>query len=178
MLLLVICQPVQNTRSASISTASLKGPPRRRCSLRHSRGRGPALPRRLRSNVSRLETSQTFIFPTAASYVSHGEPLAETVLQKIKMGGLDHPTFWIGSEFIDSFAPFSLTGTLEAGILNNMKVECASFVLDEHQYSGFLNIGAVRGGPLPGTLMNEASIQVNLSTVYYGLVNTHSYQKT
>lgn len=118
-----------------------------------------------------------FYFPTAASYVSSWKPLARTVFQNIKMGN-GCPTFWIGSEYISVSSPFQLTGTLEVGILDDSNIAHANFVLEEHQYSGVGNIGAIPGGPPPGTLMNKASIRGNLSTVYNGLVNTQSYGKT
>jgi hypothetical protein len=119
-----------------------------------------------------------FYFPSAASYVSQWKRLARTVLQNIKMSGNGNPTFWIGSEVVGFGPSFQLTGTLEAGILDDDDIARANFVLGEHQYSGNLNIGAIPGGPLPGTLMNKASIRGNLSTVYSGLLNTQSYRRT
>lgn len=119
-----------------------------------------------------------FYFPTAASYASHWKLLAQTVLENIKVGRDGNPTFWIGSEVIDAYGGFQLTGTLEAGILDNDDIAHATFVLDEHQYSGSGVIGAIPGGPPPGTLMDKASIRGNLSTVYSGLVTTQSYGRT
>jgi hypothetical protein len=42
-----------------------------------------------------------FYFPSAEGFVAHWKTLAQTVLQNIKMGHKDQPTFWIGSEVID-----------------------------------------------------------------------------
>ncbi|KAJ5818354.1 hypothetical protein N7474_003945 [Penicillium riverlandense] len=117
-----------------------------------------------------------FYFPTAAEYVAHWKPLAQAALQNIKMGHEGQPTFWIGSEYIYDEG-FLLTGALEAGILDNHEIFHANHVLDEHQYSGAMGLGAIPGGPPPGSLMNKLSIRGNLSTVCNGMLNTQSYKK-
>jgi hypothetical protein len=116
-------------------------------------------------------------FPSAASFVCQWMRLAKTVLQNIRMGGNGHPTFWVGSEVLGFGPSFTLTGTLEAGILDDEDIARANVVFEEHQYSGLLNTGAIPGGPAPGTLMNKASIRSNLSTIYNGLLNTQSYRR-
>lgn len=116
-------------------------------------------------------------FPTAAEYVAHWIPLVQTALRNIEMGHKGQPTLWIGSEYIFDEG-FQLTGTLEAGVLDNHELSQANHILEEHQYSGAMNLGAIPGGPSPGSLMNKSSIRGNLSTVYNGMLNAHSYKKT
>ena len=129
-------------------------------------------------NFIQVGNEPNFYFPTAAEYVSHWKPLARVALKNIKMGDKGQPSLWIGSEYISKESAFQLTGALEAGILDNQEIAYACDVLDEHQYSGFLSLGAVPGGPSPGTLMNKASIRGNLSTIYNGMLNTQSYKRT
>lgn len=117
-----------------------------------------------------------FYFPSAEGFVAHWKTLAQTVLQNIKMGHKDQPTFWIGSEVIDE--GFQLTGTLEADILDNYEISYANYVLEEHQYSGAMGLGAIPGGPPPGSLMNKLSVRGNVSTIYNGMLNAQSYKKT
>lgn len=116
-----------------------------------------------------------FYFPTAADYVSQWKTLAHTVLENIKVGGNGNPTFLVGSEAIGS--GFKLTGTLEAGILDDDNIAHDVAVLNEHQYSDGA-FDAAAGGPPQGTLMNKASIRSNLSTTYNGLSSTQGYHKT
>ncbi|KAJ3544655.1 hypothetical protein NM208_g2936 [Fusarium decemcellulare] len=129
-------------------------------------------------NCVQIGNEPNFYFCSAASYVNHWKPLAHAVLQHIKMGDKGEPTFWIGSEVIGDGLPFHLTGTLEAGILEDEEIANATYVLEEHQYSGAMSIGAIPGGPPPGTLMNKASIRGNLSAVYSGMASTHAYGRT
>jgi hypothetical protein len=119
-----------------------------------------------------------FYYPDAASYVSHWLPLAKAVLNNIRTGGEGDPTMWIGSEVIGSTYPFQLAGTLEAGILDDANLSSVVDILEEHLYSGAMSIGAVPGGPPPGTFMNKASIRGNLSTIYPGMVKTRAYGKS
>ena len=119
-----------------------------------------------------------FYYPSAALFAAHWKTLAQTVLRYIKMGGKEQPGFWVGSEVIGVPDSFLLTGTLEAGILDDKSIANVAPVLEEHLYSGDLSIGAIPGGPPPGTLMNKQSIRGNLSLLYNGLSSVESYDKT
>ncbi len=121
-----------------------------------------------------------FYFANATVFANHWRALAQTVMRNIKMGGDKHPGFWVGSEVIaqEFSPPFLLTGTLEAGILDDKNVSDIAPVLEEHLYSGSSGRGAVPGGPPPGTLMDKRSIRGNLSLLYNGVLNVESYNKT
>ncbi|KAK5163899.1 uncharacterized protein LTR77_010293 [Saxophila tyrrhenica] len=88
-----------------------------------------------------------FYFDHAFDFVSHWTSLAHTLLKHIALGGKGEPTLWIGSEV--QGVGFQLAGTLQAGILDDEEIASANFVLEEHQYSGAGEIGAVPGGPPP-----------------------------
>ncbi|KAH8803721.1 hypothetical protein F5884DRAFT_740279 [Xylogone sp. PMI_703] len=122
-----------------------------------------------------------FYFPDAANYTIHWVPLAKSVMQHLNMGGYHEPSFWVGSTTLTQVSylsqPFTLTGALEAGVLDDSRVRDSTSVLEEHQYSGNLALGAIPGGPPPGTLMDKGSICSNLTSVYRGLINTKSYGK-
>lgn len=121
-----------------------------------------------------------FYFDNAAQYVSRWLPLAKTVIRNIRLGCRGCPTFWVGSEVVGDFSAgdFSLTGALEAGILDDHSIYKDTGILEEHHYSGALQIGAIPGGPPPGTLMNKESVRGNLSSRYEGMLNAESYGKT
>lgn len=119
-----------------------------------------------------------FYFSTATSYVEKWKPLIHNVLKNVKMGGADNTSLWVGSEIMGSGTTWRLTGTLEAGMLDDEDISNAVNVMEEHLYSGAMSIGAIPGGPPPGTLMNKASIRANLSTAYSGMLNTESYGRT
>lgn len=124
-----------------------------------------------------LGNEPNFYFSSAAEYVAHWKTLVRAARVNIAMGHEDQPSLWIGSEYISSEQPFQLTGALEAGILDDEDVSSMNQILEEHQYSGSLQLGAVPGGPPPGTLMKKSSIRGNLSTVYNGMLNTQNYKK-
>lgn len=97
-------------------------------------------------------------------------------MDNLQFGSEGNTTLWIGSEIIGYEYPFHLTGTLEAGILDNTTIPSVNTVLGEHLYSGALAVGAIPGGSPPsGTLMNKASIRGNLSGMYSGMASAHSY---
>lgn len=118
-----------------------------------------------------------FYCPDAVSYVLHWQSLARATLSNLKMDSEDDPSLWVGSEVIGSGYPFHLVGSLEAGIIELGEIIAATSVLEEHLYFGALQIGAIPGGPPPGTLMNKASIRGNLSSVYDGMLVANSYGK-
>lgn len=125
-----------------------------------------------------IGNEQNFYFPTAAAFVSHWKTLAHTVMRSIKMGGDGNPLFWIGSEANGFDTAFSLMGSLEAGILDDEEIAKNNAILEEHHYSGALGIGPIPGGPPPGTLMDKVSIRSNLSTMYRGVLNAQTYDRT
>ncbi|CAK7199496.1 hypothetical protein SEUCBS139899_002176 [Sporothrix eucalyptigena] len=121
-----------------------------------------------------------FYFANASAYLEKWVPLARTALGNIKMNGQSssHPSLWIGSEVLSSGqAAWRLRDSLSAGILDDKDINAANAVLEEHFYSGSGTIGAIPGGPSPGTLMNKATIRSNLSSIYSGRVAAESYGK-
>ena len=120
-------------------------------------------------------------FSSAAIYVQKWKALAKTMLKNIKMGGADNTNLWIRSEIMSFGTAWRLTETLEADILDDEDISAAAYhaayVMGEHLYSGAMRIGAISGGPPPGTLMNKASIRANLSTAYSGMPNTRVMEK-
>ena len=117
-----------------------------------------------------------FYFPTALAYVKHWVPLAKTVLSKIAMGGDGQPNFQAGSEVV-AFGQWALTGSLEAGLLDDSAVANATGVLEGHQYSGAASVGnqTYPGQPPVGTLMAKSSIRNNLTNMYDGQSSARGY---
>ncbi|KIW06671.1 uncharacterized protein PV09_02377 [Verruconis gallopava] len=89
-------------------------------------GSGANITKNVSLKFIQVGNEPNFYFPTAAEYVAHWIPLAETVMKNIKMGGEEYPTFWIGSDAF-GFGGFTLTGTLEAGILENQNINSQSY---------------------------------------------------